>query len=103
MAMAVEGVNADPLTLITKIFEVVAVGVVARRDQTLAFGRVLRLIDQLRLFRRADGNFALASALGPRILEHEATAAIRPLGDDLDRLCPAQTKQGLQTERHVNE
>ena len=49
MAMAVEAVNADPLAFVAKIFEIVAVGLVVGRDQTLTFGQGFRLFDQFSL------------------------------------------------------
>src|SRR5438552_15601559 len=50
MAMAVETANADPLAFIARVFEIVAVGLVVGRDQTLTFGDGLRLFDQFSLF-----------------------------------------------------
>ena len=71
MPVAVEAVNADALALVTEVLEIVAICGIARRDQTLPLAKRLRLIDQLPLFERADGNLALPATLAPGILEHE--------------------------------
>ena len=84
MAMAVESANADPLALIPKSFEIIAVGVVARRHQTLALSEGFRLVDELPLLLSADGNLAFSPALGPGSLEYQSIATIGPLRDDLD-------------------
>src|SRR5262249_45146667 len=70
MAMAVKGVNARPVALVAEVLEIVAIGCVARRDQTLALGERLGLIQELSLLLGTDGNLPLPSAFGPRILEH---------------------------------
>ena len=50
MPMPVEGVNADPPTLVAEVLEVGVVGLVAGSNQALALGKGLRLIDELPLF-----------------------------------------------------
>src|SRR5207247_1415897 len=78
------------------------VGGIAGRNQTLALGQYLCLIDELPLFQSADGNLAFAAALGPGILEYESISAICPLRDELDRFSPAQAECGLQAQRDAD-
>ena len=98
MAMAVEGVNACSVALVAEMLEIVAIGCVARRDETLALGECLGLIEELSLLGRTDGNLPLPSAFGSRILEQQALAAIRPRWNDLDRFLSPQAEERLQAE-----
>src|SRR5262249_15983077 len=91
----VDAVDADPLARVTEVLQVLRVGRVAGSDETLALGEGLRHVDDLALFKSTDGELPLASAFAPRVLEHELVAAVRPLRDDLDRLCAPQSECGL--------
>jgi hypothetical protein len=53
MPMPVEGVYADPPALVAEVLQVIAVGCIAWRDQALALGQHLGLVDELPLLRGA--------------------------------------------------
>ena len=89
VAVPVAPVDADAVALVAEMLEIRRVRRVARRDQALAVGERLCLVDELALLERRDRNLALAPTLAPRGLQMEHVTAIGQGHHDLDRLLAA--------------